>query len=110
MVVDNIPKSPKTIAGLDFLALLVSASIVGNRHLIQVRSGLSNQGGDLDLHTEATTRERHGGDERGPKGLIARLNVGEIHIREQIGEKGQQLIGEIMVKIEVTGCLFDAKT
>src|SRR5262249_28913890 len=64
----------------------------------------------LDLHAEATARERHGFDKRGTKGFIACLNIREIHIREQIGQKGQKLICEIMVKIEDTGCLFDTKT
>src|ERR1051326_7793500 len=94
IVVYNIPKGPKTLTRPDFLALLVRASVVGNRHLIQARFRLGNQGSDLDFHAKAMTRERHGFDERGPKRFIARLNVRKIHIREQIGEKGQHLISE----------------
>src|SRR5581483_8847422 len=88
----DVPDRGHPVLPADLLALGVRAARVGNRHFEDSRAGLRQAGRDLGLEAEPIRRQAERSRQIPADGLVARLHVREVEIREHVAEHGEHAV------------------
>src|SRR5437868_7142396 len=93
VIAQSIPECRDTVTNTDLLTLVVGAPIVTDRDFKACAPQLADLGGYFDLESKARRRDDHVADNIAPKGFVARFNIGEIYVCQQIREGSENFIG-----------------
>src|SRR5689334_3932416 len=96
---DDAPEGLHAVFPSDFLALLISASRVGDGNFVYAPVPFGDFGGYFRLEAEASGFERDALKDFAAKDFVAGLHVGELEVGEDVREQGEHLVGDIVPEI-----------
>src|SRR5205085_2392554 len=100
VIAHDMQQRRTAVAPGDLFPLRVRATAVGDRDFPNTRARLREPGGDLNLETEAIRREGEPFEQVGPHELVARFEIGEVQVREHVGQQGQKFVAYLMPEIQ----------
>ena len=99
-VPEDRPEGDEPVPPANLLPFPVGPARVGDRHLEDPCAHLGELGGDLRLHAEPVRADGDALDDVGAEDLVAGLHVGEVHVRDHVGDERQQLVGDVVPEVE----------
>ena len=99
-VPEDRPQGDDPVRPADLLPFPVGPARVGDRHLVDPRAHLRQLGGELGLHAEAVGPDGDALDDVGAEDLVPRLHVGEVQVRDHVGDERQHLVGDVVPEEE----------
>src|SRR5262245_24979263 len=87
-VANDAPQRLKRVFQSDLLAVFISPARVADWNLVDApfRPALGDLGGEFGLAAETVRAQRHSLEHLAAKNLVARLHIGEIEVREDVGQ------------------------
>src|SRR5215470_425359 len=100
VVLDDAVNGPKTVLPDDLLPLRVGPAVVGDSDLVDRAAHPGDLGSDLRFEAEALFLDVDALNDIALECLVAGLDVGEIQIRQHVGEQRQKTVAHAMPEVE----------
>ena len=97
---EDIPERRDAVFHPDLLALLISPSVVGNRHLIDGDAEFGYFRRDFNLEAKSSASDRHVADNLAAKRLITGFDIGHVNVRAQVRKKRQPFVGDVVIEVQ----------
>src|SRR5262249_43021409 len=76
----------------DLFPFLVGSPVIRDGHLVNAQAALGHLGGYLRLDAEAVAAQRDALEDVQAESLVPSLHVGQVQVRGQVGEQGQDAV------------------
>src|SRR6185436_15675972 len=93
----------------DLLPLVFASWLVANRHLENPPSGAQQLRGNLGFEVETDAAQPNAVERRAPEHLVGGLHVGEPGAEEDIGQDGEELVGNTTPEGDTGGRLQETR-
>src|SRR5260370_24094310 len=95
---ENCDDRAKAVLPANLLAFLIGAAGVTNGNLKNARAALGELDGNFRLDSKALADKRHALQQCGSNHLVTGFHVGEIEVRDDIAQQGQETISKLMTE------------